>query len=391
MLYRRYLKRLLIVAVVACCASLAYFAYGKYRVSSLEAACNAARDAKQWPQLEILATQWIAWEPDKASPWLYAAEAAIEQHQEAHAAAYLYYLPDDDPRTTAALLELSHLQFGVLNQPMAAAQTCQRILGIQPDASEAHRRLVFFYAMSRQRAPLIKEARRAIRVGCDTPETYLYLIGADWITFTNGYDLNRRWLQSELESEVFLVGGAFHKVRSSSLDEASDEQNPDGTSKSEQLMNDLLTAFPSNLEVLAFHLDLATFRGQQDRVTQLLSQAPAESVSDSRFWRYKGWVHEARREFDEAEVAYLKAIELHPFDGQVHHSLAAIYRRNKELALVEMYQSLAVLGKEVRQDCLQSPSTQSLADELLIKMANYAEQCGDGQVAIRLRERLARH
>jgi len=388
MRYRRFAIRLLSIAAVACCASFVYFGYGKYRVASLEAACNTARQAKLWPQLESLSTQWIEWEQDKALPWLYAAEAASEQGEQVRSAAYLYYLPNDDPRTPVALLELSHLQFGVLNQPIAAAQTCRRILNIQPDNAEAHRRLIFFYAMSRQRGPMIEEARRAIAVGCDTPETYLYLIGADWITFTNGHEVNNRWLQTAPENEAFLVAAAFHWVRSSALDESVEAPNPDGSSKSEQLMNELFVRFPNNLEVLAFHLDLAIFRGQEERTTELLAQAPPESVNDSRFWRAKGWVHETRREFDEAETAYLKAIELHPYDGQSHHNLASIYRRLQQLELVEKYQELAILGKEVMRDCLQSPNSQSLSDEVLSKMAIYVDLCGDRQVASRLRERL---
>ena len=44
--------------------------------------------------------------------------------------------------------------------------------------------------------------------------------------------------------------------------------------------------------------------------------------------------------------------------------------------------------KTLLRDCLQSPNSQSLSDELLTNMATYAEQCGDSLVAIRLRQRL---
>jgi tetratricopeptide (TPR) repeat protein len=389
MRYRRLATRLLIVAAVVCCASLAYFAYGKYRISSLTAACDEARRAKQWPELERLSRQWIEWEQDKAQPWLYAAEAASAQGENIRTASYLYYLPNDDPRTPVALLELSHMQFGILNQPIAAAQTCERILSIQPDNAEAHRRLIFYYAMSRQRARMIEEARRAIQLGCDTPETYLYLIGADWITFTNGYEVNQRWLQSAPTSEIFQVAAAMHWVRSSALDESVETPNPDGTSRSEQFMNEMFVRFPKNLEVLAFQLDLASFRGNEARVTELLAQAPPESADDSRFWRFKGWVHETRGEIDEAEAAYLKALELHPYDGQVHHYLAGVYRRLTQPELVEKYQALAVLGKAIMRDSLQSSNTQALSDDLLAKMAAYAEQSDDGPVSERLRAWLA--
>ncbi|MAD81037.1 MAG: hypothetical protein CMJ50_09385 [Planctomycetaceae bacterium] len=387
MRYRRNVTRLLIVAAVVCVVSLAYLVYGRYRVSTLKAACEDAHKSQQWVQLESLATDWIQWQPEVALPWLYAAEAASLQGEELRTATYLYHLPDTDPRSPAALLELSHLQFGKLNQPIAAAATCQRILRVQPDASEAHRRLIFFYAMSRQRARMIAEARRAIQVGCDVPETYLYLIGADWITFTNGYDLNQRWLQSKPEDETFLVAQAFHLVRSSALDDTSEEKESDGRSKSERVMTELLDRFPHNKEILAFHLDLACFRGKEDRVTELLAQVPQDSAEDSRFWRFKGWVHESRQEFAEAERAYLHALKLHPFDGQTLHNMAAICRRNKDLQRVDKYQTLAVLGKDLMRDCLQMPDTQSISNELLQKMVLYADKCGDALVARRLREK----
>jgi len=153
-------------------------------------------------------------------------------------------------------------------------------------------------------------------------------------------------------------------------------------------MAELLARFPHNKEILTFHLDLACFRGKEDRVTELLAQAPSDSAEDSRFWRFKGWVHNNRREFAEAERAYLQALKLHPFDGQTLHSLAAVCRHNKDLERVDRYQSLAVLGKEIMRDCLQMPDTLSLSDELLQKMFLYADECGDALVARRIREQL---
>ncbi len=303
---RRNLIRLLAVALVICIASLAYMESGRRRVVWLEAECDAASKSEQWPRLENLAGQWVQHRPDLALPWLYAAEAASQQGDSIRTAYYLYHLPDSDARTPVALFELSHLQFGALNQPIAGAETCERILRLQPQASEAHRRLLFYYAMSRQRGKLIAEARRAIATGCDVPETYVYLIAADWITFTNGYDVNQRWLQSSPENETFLVAQAYHLVRSAALDEEAELVDESGISRPERLMNVLLERFPHNREVLAFQLNMASFRGKVDRVAKLLAQAPPSSTEDSRFWRFKGWMHETRHELEEAEKAYLQ-------------------------------------------------------------------------------------
>jgi len=71
-----------------------------------------------------------------------------------------------------------------------------------------------------------------------------------------------------------VVAAALHWVRSSALDESIETPNPDGSSRSEQLMNELLVRFPNNIDVLAYHLDLASFRGDEVRVTELLAMAP---------------------------------------------------------------------------------------------------------------------
>ncbi|MBW3599542.1 MAG: hypothetical protein KY475_20000, partial [Planctomycetes bacterium] len=383
-----WLLRLLLIAAVVCLVSLAYLAYGWRRVSQLEIACKAAHEAREWAQLEVCATEWARWRPDQALPWIYAAEAANQQRDAVRTATYLYYLPDDDPRTPAALLELSHLQFGELNQPLAAAETCKRILRIQPDVSEAHRRLIFFYAMSRQREPMIAEARRAIAVGCETPETYMYLIGADWISFSNGYEINQRWLQSAPTNEHFVVAAAWHLLNTRALDAESEDPGA-GAARFEQMMTALLQQFPRNQELLAYHLSLACLRGDRQRVAALLAQAPPSSESDSRFWRFKGWMHASRDELDAAEQAYRHALTLHPFDWQAQHDLAAIYRRKQDFPQVAKYQAAALLGKQIMRTSLRAPDTDSLPGELLQDMSRYAHMCGEDDVAARLEARLA--
>jgi tetratricopeptide (TPR) repeat protein len=387
---RRWIKILLAAAGLACLLSLAYLGYAWRRAAQLEADCKTAYELKQWAELEVNAAEWAKWRPDLALPWLYAAEAANNQGDAAHTAAYLYFLPDDDPRTPSALLELSHLQFGTLNQPIAAAETCRRILRLQPDVTEAHRRLIFYYAMSRQRAPMIAEARRAVAAGHDVPETYLYLMGADWIAFSNGYELNQRWLQSAPDYEPFLVARAWHLLHSRALDSESESENvlEGSLSKYEQIMSDLLERFPGNEELLAYHLNLACFRGDRERVAKLLAQAPPSSADDSRFWRFKGWMHEARNEPEEAEQAYRHALKLHPFDWQAQHDLAAIYRKKQDFEKVEEYQAAALLGKEIMRISLQAPDTDSLSGELLRKMSRYAQMCGESELAARLQRRL---
>jgi tetratricopeptide (TPR) repeat protein len=363
-----------------------YVLFASNRASSLESVCQTARQHEDWPRLEDAGAQWARWEPDKALPWLYAAEGANHQGALVRVADYLTRLPDQDPRTPAGLLELSHLQFGDLNRALDAAETCRRIIQLEPRSAEAHRRLIFFYAMTRQRAKMIAEARRAIEIGADMPETYVYLIGADWIYFANGYDLNSKWLEAYPENELFQVARALSLVGTLAVGKSDD--TPEAyTTYYDEMMGRLIEQYPANLEVLDYHLQRAMTRGNPRGVAEFLSQSPPESLEDSRFWRYKGWLHAHRDEFEEAEAAYRRSLEIHPFDWHSHHELADVLRRIGRLDEVERVSDLALRGKQIMRSVLQAPDTQSIPREVTLSMVGYARDCGDTLVAERLAER----
>ncbi len=144
---------------------------------------------------------------------------AQQQGNLTQAAAYLQRIPDTDPQAPESLLALVDFQFNDLNKPFEAEATCQRILRIDPANGEAHRRLVFFYGMTLQRQKMARQARQAIERSCDIPDTYVHVLGADWLTFSNAYELNGRWLQNDPDNELLLVARALHYVGAKALDE----------------------------------------------------------------------------------------------------------------------------------------------------------------------------
>jgi tetratricopeptide (TPR) repeat protein len=359
-----------------------------YVRSSYESRCQAARAQRDWPTVEVQARAWTRWQADRALPWLLAAEAAEEQQQHAQAAAYLEQLPDGDPKTTAARLKLVDLYFGPLNQPFAGAATCERILQSDPACGEAHRRLTFFYAMTVQRAKMVQQARAAIEHHCDVPETYVYIIGADWLTFSNAYEWNCRWLTRDPNNELFLAARAVHFIGAKALDESADtvedESGTAKTAKHERIMTEYLERFPRNAELLSYFLKKACAGGKIERVRELLARAPPEAVDDNRFWRFKGWLHAARKESTLAEGAYRRALTLNPYDWHSQHELADLMRRARKYEEVEVLEARSLQGKELRKAILVLPDIQSIPPPLLQRMAAYAEACGDYPVAQRL-------
>jgi len=367
------------------------------RCRELERDCRRARDAGDWNAVARLSAIWAGIAPEDADPWLYNAQAAMTQNRLADADAALAHLPDGDPKTIPGLLERVDLLFGELAQPFEAVRTCERILALDPRTGAAHQRLTFFYAVTLQRIRLIEQARRTIAAGCDIPETYVYLIGADWITLSNTQSINQQWLARDPDNELFLVAIARGYMSNRGLDDtevdeadAPDDEATPAVPEHERRLAEYLERFPANLELLAYFLQKATTKGDAERVVALLAQAPPEAELDNRFWRYKGWLHSIRGESAEAEAAFREALRLHPFDWATQHQMAGILRKKGQRSDASRMATLAEAGRQLRKTILSQPDVRSIPPAVLGEMAAYAANCGDDEVAGRLASRVER-
>lgn len=374
------------VALAAWPARAAYLGH-------LESRCRAALQAQDWPALEQAAAQWTRWQPQRAAPWMFAAQAAHEQERDDLAVEYLGQVPPRDPQAPLALLERSNLQFGALNRPLDGAASCRRALELNPTLVEGYRRLVFFYAYTLQRRKLVALIHDAIEWECDLPETYLYLVGQDWMSFSNGYDENTHWMRGARDEELFLVARAIFRVSSQALDEEAEKEKLPGVSEDEmpyhlQILTQYLEKYPQNLEILAYFLKRASKEGDVPRVTQLLAQAPPDSAHDHRFWRYQGWLQEAREELPQAENSYRKCLELNPYDHIAQHQLAGVLRLQGKLDDVERLERLYQDGRVLRREILTLPNVTQAPRPLMWKVATHIANCGQAEVAQQLTRRL---
>ena len=377
--------------------------WGGYRwwvysqVDGYAAACERAQRLQAWPALQENAVAWARWEPGNAQPWRYAAEASRRQGEALRAADYLKQVPAQATDAVAAMLELSDLQFNELNRPLDGEATCREILRREPSHAEAHRRLVFFYAMTLQRTKLIKQARAAIRLDCASPEVYVYLIGADWLNFSNAQRLNEFWLQADPDNADFLVARVIHFLGSQGvLDDIlgveSNAKPIPATAEQKAMLKGLdscFRRFPQQPEMLAYFLRQGCKGGDRAKVAKLLGQSPPEAAEDNRFWRFKGWLQAAQDEFADAEAAYRRALQLHPFDWQSQHELASILRRLQRYDEVAKWQQLALEGKQIGKQVFALPNMQSAPKMLLRRIAKYARACGDPDVADHLMLRVS--
>lgn len=389
--------RLAIVGVLAVAAAglivRGVVSWNEARAERLATACRAAHRAENYAAEEKLAREWVGALPGAAEPLFFLAQAQLGLGKQREAAETMGRLPDGDPLTLTALGDRADLLFGDLQDPREAALTCERILRVDPANGEAHRRLCFFYAATLQREKLAAQARRAIDLGCETPEAYVYVVGSDWLTLSNTLAVNSHWLKASPEDELFLVAAARGFVSNSGLEDevAAPEESEGGERKvpeHDRRLRELLDRFPGNLELLAYFLQKATTRGDIDEVTTLLGQAPPEAEADNRFWRFKGWVHDQSDQPAEAEAAYRRALEIDAYDFAAQHQLAGALRKEGKLDEAADFARLAAVGRSLRKTILEQPDVRTIPPAVLGEMGRYAEGCGDRDVAGRISARL---
>lgn len=364
--------------------------YDSYQTTKLEEECNTAKLRGDWATLEVKAQQWAQWEPDNYKPWLLLALAAQEVGAKEQFVKYLQLLPENTPKEKLlpALQEMSDL-LNQANRMSEASKIFKRMVSLAPESWEAHRRLNFYYVMTRQRNNLLAESKRAIaNEGAAIPETFTYLIAADWLTFNNGYFVNQAWAKSSPpeELEIYDVGGAIHLI-SAGVGESMEEPDPDLKrllDNKRGLIDRLRKKYPDNIELLCLELKSYILQANAEKVAELLSGLQVNVDNDSRFWRFKGWFHSYLEEWAEAEEAYRTCLELHPYDWQCRHELAVVLRALQKNEEMEPMQKLADEGRQIMRDVLQSENSATLGDSIHLKIAGYIRDCGNAVAADQL-------
>jgi tetratricopeptide (TPR) repeat protein len=377
-------------------AILAGWIWGGWRQPTTEEMnrlCLEAARKQQWTTLQEQGERWAASEPENGKAWMYVAQAMEQQQKFDEAAKCLTRIPASAPEADSAQIARMELAFGPRNRAEDGAIICETILKQNPQSKVAQQRLIFFLAMSLQRHHLQKQIRAAIQSGSEPREAYVYLFFADSLHFSNGASWNGQWLQGDPQSELFEVAQAIFIAQtldtSISMDDREAAQSArNALARKGPVLDRLLKRYPHNIELLAYQLRESVKSGTVGRALKLLSQAPVESESDGRFWRYKGWIHAQRGEEIAAEDAYHRALELNPLDWGTRHFLAELRQRQQRFDDAERLRELVSRANELRRVLHSAPSASEVPPAILGKLARYALDCGDKQMADALQRRL---
>jgi tetratricopeptide (TPR) repeat protein len=359
-LRQRILLGLLMASVVGVGIKPAYDYWQERRARFYENACQQAVQAQAWAQLDAVASAWLKWDRESDDALLFCAEAAQQLGRPEDAAASLGRIDDDYEGVLQALAIRADVLFSDLNRPYDAIETWERMLRINPHADLARERLIYFYAMTMQREKMLEGIYEAMKLGCEPPEAYPYLLLAYEVMFSDGLRLTQQWMQTYPDDIVLKAAHAVYLARFSPDNTINIYGMSLITSGDETLVNDYLSRYPDNLEVLAYHLDQAVTAGEEQRVFELLSKCPAEAERDARFWRFRGWYLASQDRFAEAARALETAVEMFPYDWRSRMLFSGILRRlgRSEEGIAQA--EIANVGKDLHRELLQLPNARSL-------------------------------
>ncbi|MFY9253243.1 MAG: hypothetical protein WAO83_07295 [Fuerstiella sp.] len=367
----------------------AYQAARAYKTSGFRQKCLQARDQEDWRFMRQTAEEWAEWNPEDGAPWWFAAEASQELDELDDLAFFLGHVPESDPKVLFALIEKANLEWTALNRPLDGLKTSEKIIAMDPRVLEIHSRIISFFAMNLQRPELIAAIDRAIDAGAEPRESYAYLLLADMLSFTNGSDLNSRWLASSPDEVRFKIGLGVHTAMklAMSVDGARTDDSIALDEEASRQLQFFLEAAPHDSTLLTYLMYRAYQAADVDRVGELLKQVDGSAANDHMVWVFRAWYHTTYDELEDAEASINEALRLHPISPLAHHEYANLLRR-KQSPDVELHQRLAAEGRELRSQLLRLPTVVDLDVEMLNRIRQYAVDCNATRIAETLKKRL---
>lgn len=379
---RKLARRVFVAGVATVAVYGGWLATNRLKTSRFEKACAVARQQRDWRSLRNVARDWIQWDPQSSAGWWRAAEASQQLEDLEDLADCLGHILPDDPKYAYALAEKANLEWTALNRPLDALKTSEAAVERDPRLVEVHSRIISFYAMTLQRAPMLNAIRRSMASRAEPKECYSYLIVADVLTFSNADDINGRWLAACPDEATFKVGLGVQTAMNVAQTEASDrsEEVLAVSKEARDQIQWFLKALPGNPVLLSFLMHQAYQRSDVTEMGNLLQQVDDRGAKDHMVWVYRGWYHAQVKDYDEADQSLKEAIRLHPISPLAWHEKAQLLR-TRQSPETEKTQRIASYGRELRSQILQMATAASLTPQLILQIQSYAKSCGDSLLA----------
>ncbi|MBL4885992.1 MAG: hypothetical protein JKY95_15845 [Planctomycetaceae bacterium] len=341
------------------------------RSEAFKQQCKSATSISDWENLKVISEQWMKSSPQNNDALLFAAEACVQLDQLERVVELLGKVDNSYQGILPALEGRGDILFSDLNLSLDAEENWKRMLTIDEKSAIAHQRLIYFYAMTLQRQKMVKQIQLAMKLTCEPPEAYSYLIMQNVLNFSDGLAMLTRWRSKYPENESLEVAQAVYSAKQTADNGMATFGIQTVSPGDKTLLNKTLKKYPSNLELLALKIDLAIFEGDTNAVVKLLTKASSDAENDSRFWRYRGWLLKKRGEYSPAAQSLEHAIKLNAFEWQSRLLLADAYRHLNMPEKSDKQSVIASQGKELQRKLFESPTARDVNAELIDNIYEY--------------------
>lgn len=360
------------------------------RAFELSLECHRLAQRGEWSRLETAADELLQIAQDDAVGWYWKGESLRRRREFPEALDCLERVRLDDPRGIEAATVRMELIFHVRHEPLRALEIADALLDRDPALAEPRRHRIYFCAMTARRNPLRDEVREAIRYGVDLPLHYVYLMSSEDLSFRDAATVTQQWSREEPDSVLLRHASLMQQARTIRGEYLTDptEERAAAWNAALQEIHDARVAHPSDTTLLEFLCLAAVDNEDVDAVEDYLQDAPATVGDDPEFLFYRGWYAARRGALAEADDVLQDAIRLNPLSVRARNERAAVLRRRQRLDEAARVQRLAATGAAIVDDIRRLENAQSADPDLLLRISEYAADCGDFPVSQAIYRRL---
>jgi tetratricopeptide (TPR) repeat protein len=345
--------------------------------------CRSAAGLQNWNALETLSREWLEEAPEEPVAWFWLGESLRFQRQFPEAEDAYRHVALGQLRGIDATIERMQLQFHVFHDPETAMQLADELLAFNSRLADPIRNRIYYFAMTSQRAALLKEIKRAIEVQADLPVHFVYLASLEEIGFRDADVVTGKWLAASPDNQFFQAVNLVHRARNA---RANWLTSPTAELKTTldgllQEVSALHKALPAEPVLLEFLMNIAMDNGNVDQIGELLAMVPDSAADDPVFWLWRGRYALLTSDYEEAESSLARAIELHPLAWQARNEFATLLRSTERPEEAGEMQELAAEGTDIANEIRRLAHARDVQQPILDRIAKFADACEEWPIA----------
>lgn len=360
------------------------------QIDDLRDSVIASFAAGNWENAVELSAKWTAAEPQSGEAWMRYANALSVTGDHKGALAALESVPGSYEHIIDVQETRLNLLLRDLHRPFACRDACAELLQTEAKNETALHLLIYIDAMLLDLPALNRDLRRAVEASVETPDHYVYLMMLDNFALINGAEVTAKWQQQAPDDPTLAAAHAVHtlnELRLLQVKQAS-AANRSQLDQALQRVAALAEVTPEEASLLRSRVLTALTDGDIDAVRRLLALADQSLLQEAVCLRARAAVHLADGELEAAAACCDQALDRHPLSFESRSLLSDVLRQQGNRPAAADVQELAIVGTKIRETISGMQAVTDANPALLRRIANYARQCEDWDIAAALERRL---